>query len=248
MRPLSLELLRNMALRYDHGLGCPGYYDSILGPGEHKEREALVTGVMDRMARYVMSMFYGSTLPHTPFKGLLDGMVSICPAELHPTPTTMTQIYEEIRDYLNGVTSCKDVTGDADPSEDIMNLGQGSHAPININPPTQEPMSFHKQALGIVNPPVDEFPWNPPVNSAEPLPPVPKPSTNSALRDWATRASVELRNGVENANELREQLLLLFDDKPQTRVVQFMLETLQGDIDNAQRLLDELPHITTFGN
>lgn len=31
----SIGLLTSMALRYDHGLGVPGYYDSLLGPGEH---------------------------------------------------------------------------------------------------------------------------------------------------------------------------------------------------------------------
>jgi hypothetical protein len=31
------ELLRSMAVRYDHGLGCPGYYDQF-GEGEHEKR------------------------------------------------------------------------------------------------------------------------------------------------------------------------------------------------------------------
>lgn len=30
-------LLMSMALRYDHGLGCPGYYD-MLGEGQHQKR------------------------------------------------------------------------------------------------------------------------------------------------------------------------------------------------------------------
>ncbi|WP_018234256.1 hypothetical protein [Thioalkalivibrio thiocyanodenitrificans] len=31
-------LLMSMALRYDHGLGCPGYYDQLYGEGEHQRR------------------------------------------------------------------------------------------------------------------------------------------------------------------------------------------------------------------
>lgn len=32
------ELLLSMALRFDHGLGLPGYYDSLYGEGEHELR------------------------------------------------------------------------------------------------------------------------------------------------------------------------------------------------------------------
>ena len=32
-----LGLLMSMALRYDHGLGCAGYYD-MFGAGEHEKR------------------------------------------------------------------------------------------------------------------------------------------------------------------------------------------------------------------
>lgn len=34
----SIGLLTSMAIRYDHGLGCAGYYDALFGPGEHKKR------------------------------------------------------------------------------------------------------------------------------------------------------------------------------------------------------------------
>lgn len=234
MKSLSVELLRNMALRYDHGLGCPGYYDSILGPGGHDERSALVMEVMDKMAKYVMSMFYGSTLPHTPFKGLLDGMASVCPPKLHPTHTTMTQLYEEIRDYLNGVTSCNDVTGDADPSEDIVNLGQGSYASININSPTSEPMSFH--------PPVNEFPWHQ-SDSVNPLPPrpVPRPGPSAEQKRvaWMTRAKEELEFSVGN---LTDRLIKAQGDSPSWEQ-QVIAKAIEGSISRTNQLLQELPDL-----
>lgn len=34
----SPGLLMSMALRYDHGLGVPGYYDALVGPGEHQRK------------------------------------------------------------------------------------------------------------------------------------------------------------------------------------------------------------------
>jgi hypothetical protein len=34
----SIGLLMSMALRYDHGLGVPGYYDTLLGPGAHQKK------------------------------------------------------------------------------------------------------------------------------------------------------------------------------------------------------------------
>ena len=34
------DLLWNVALRWDHGLGCEGYYDQFLGEGKHAERVA----------------------------------------------------------------------------------------------------------------------------------------------------------------------------------------------------------------
>lgn len=36
-REPSPGLLMSMALRYDHGLACPGYYD-MFGEGEHEKR------------------------------------------------------------------------------------------------------------------------------------------------------------------------------------------------------------------
>lgn len=42
----SPQLLMNMALRYDHALGCPGYYDDEMyqpGPSHQRRLDAAVT-------------------------------------------------------------------------------------------------------------------------------------------------------------------------------------------------------------
>ena len=38
------DLLWNVALRWDHGLGCEGYYDQFLGEGKHAEQVAKTMG------------------------------------------------------------------------------------------------------------------------------------------------------------------------------------------------------------
>jgi hypothetical protein len=42
-------LLMSMAIRYDHGLGVPGYYDSLLGPGEHQKKVMSTLAVMAQL-------------------------------------------------------------------------------------------------------------------------------------------------------------------------------------------------------
>jgi hypothetical protein len=132
------ELIWNMVIRYDHGLGCPDYYD-MLGPGEHDKRCTLVKSAMGDILKYVLSKFYGSSLPQTPFKGLLEGMIAVCPVELHPTATSMTQIYEEIVSYYKSpsVADCYGVREDADRGEDIPNYAHHSAASTNVGPSTQ---------------------------------------------------------------------------------------------------------------
>lgn len=44
----SAGLLMSMALRYDHGLGCPGYYD-MLGEGQHKIRLEAALALMRQL-------------------------------------------------------------------------------------------------------------------------------------------------------------------------------------------------------
>lgn len=47
----SMALLMSMALRYDHGLGCPGYYDqSILGGnGNHAQQLKATLRIMSQL-------------------------------------------------------------------------------------------------------------------------------------------------------------------------------------------------------
>lgn len=42
-------LLVSMALRFDHGLGCGGYYDALYGDGEHDKRMASTLGIMRQL-------------------------------------------------------------------------------------------------------------------------------------------------------------------------------------------------------
>jgi len=42
-------LLMSMALRFDHGLGCGGYYDAICGDGEHQKRLESTLTVMRQL-------------------------------------------------------------------------------------------------------------------------------------------------------------------------------------------------------
>lgn len=138
------ELIWNMALRYDHGLGCPDYYD-MLGPGEHDKRCTLVKSAMGDILKYVLSKFYGCVLPQTPFRGLLEGMIAVCPVELHPTAASMTQIYEEIVSYYKSpyATQCNSVREDSDRGEDIPNYAHHPAASTNVDPSAQPPMSVH---------------------------------------------------------------------------------------------------------
>ena len=50
-------LLMSMAVRYDHGLGCPGYYD-MLGVGEHYKRQQTVLGVMSQLYEEIAGYGY----------------------------------------------------------------------------------------------------------------------------------------------------------------------------------------------
>ncbi len=42
-------LLMSMAIRHDHGLGVPGYYDGLLGEGEHEKRLAAALTAMGQI-------------------------------------------------------------------------------------------------------------------------------------------------------------------------------------------------------
>ena len=42
-------LLMSMAIRYDHGLACPGYYDLLLGAGEHEKRLDAALTIMSQL-------------------------------------------------------------------------------------------------------------------------------------------------------------------------------------------------------
>lgn len=57
------ELLRSMAVRYDHGLGCPGYYDQF-GEGEQEKRlRATMTTMRQLHEEVVGTGFYRSASP-----------------------------------------------------------------------------------------------------------------------------------------------------------------------------------------
>lgn len=59
----SEGLLMSMALRYDHGLGCPGYYDHpLMGkPGDHARRLASTITTMRQLYEEVVGTgFYSS--------------------------------------------------------------------------------------------------------------------------------------------------------------------------------------------
>lgn len=43
------DLLFSMALRYDHGLGCDGYYDMLYGDGEHNKRLESTISIMRQL-------------------------------------------------------------------------------------------------------------------------------------------------------------------------------------------------------
>jgi hypothetical protein len=43
------SLLLSMAIRYDHGFGCPGYYDSLFGDGEHEKRLQSTISIMRQL-------------------------------------------------------------------------------------------------------------------------------------------------------------------------------------------------------
>lgn len=45
----STGLLMSMAIRYDHGLGVPGYYDMLLGPGEHQKKVKAALALMAKL-------------------------------------------------------------------------------------------------------------------------------------------------------------------------------------------------------
>ncbi len=55
-------LLMSMAMRYDHALGCPGYYD-MLGEGEHEKRLQSVLTTMRQLYEEVSGYgFYRPSL------------------------------------------------------------------------------------------------------------------------------------------------------------------------------------------
>lgn len=45
----SLGLLMSMAIRYDHGLGMPGYYDALNGTGDHARRIKVTLAMMRQL-------------------------------------------------------------------------------------------------------------------------------------------------------------------------------------------------------
>lgn len=142
MKRLPDELIWNMALRFDHGLGCPGYYDWLLIPGGHENRVQIVVKAMRDILEYVLSKFYGTPIPHTPFRGLLEGMIAVCPIELHPTFTTMSQLYEEIVFYYKppSVTPCNSMPGETDQGEDSLKHAQQTEAGLSMGTSATSPM------------------------------------------------------------------------------------------------------------
>lgn len=56
-----LGLLVSMAIRFDHGLGCGGYYDFLLGDGEHDKRMNYTLGVMRQLYEEVNGHGFYST-------------------------------------------------------------------------------------------------------------------------------------------------------------------------------------------
>lgn len=48
------RLLLSMAIRYDHGLGIPGYYDTLFGEGQHQKRLNSALTVMRQLHEEVV--------------------------------------------------------------------------------------------------------------------------------------------------------------------------------------------------
>lgn len=71
------ELIMSMALRFDHGLGCGGYYDALYGDGEHEKRLASTLLIMRQLYEEVSGhgfYKYGTTGTRTrvPERGTSD--------------------------------------------------------------------------------------------------------------------------------------------------------------------------------
>lgn len=66
----SPQLLMNMALRYDHALGCPGYYDSEMfssGPSHQRRLDAALT-----LMRQLYEEVYECQLPRPKGRSLKE--------------------------------------------------------------------------------------------------------------------------------------------------------------------------------
>lgn len=100
---LPRALVWNLMVRYDHGMGCDGYYDTIFGVGEHVRRKSQLITQMTKVVSVVESYFSTSlyNLPLTPPPALLNMMSQCVPGS---NETSMTQLYEEIRDYYQSHT------------------------------------------------------------------------------------------------------------------------------------------------
>jgi hypothetical protein len=85
-------------VRYDHAMGCYGYYDTIFGVGEHNRRKyeliSQLTNVMDVVERYFSTSLYN--LPLTPPPALLNMMSQCIPGS---SEVSIAQLYEEIRNH-----------------------------------------------------------------------------------------------------------------------------------------------------